>query len=71
MKHRKYAEALWQCYEKGILEDFDPKDLFLQLINGAVEELIIKRLETECPLYKDYKKSCQVLKDKDNERKLT
>lgn len=44
MKNKKYVEALWECYQKGVAEEgVEEKDLFLHLIDDAINQIIEKR----------------------------
>ena len=44
MKNTKYVEELWNCYQKGLeeLEDVSEKELFMRLIDDAINQIIEK-----------------------------
>lgn len=65
MKNEKYVKALWDCYQKGIGEELEKKELFLCLIDDAINQVIEKcRVESSqdevIKLIEDYRDSGKI-----------
>ena len=48
MTNEKYVQALWDCYQQGIGEELEEKELFMKLIDDAINQIIERTRAESC-----------------------